>query len=692
MLKSKNSRTASFWILGLLLNCLVTSTLAQSIPPQKKLHYEVKVTLKLIQVYVTDKKGNPIIDLKKENFTIYDNGEKKTVTEFEKHVVSLKDKKPFSKMQRTEEQPISSIEEKMPRKIFFFFDFLFTSPRGLMKAKQAALYFIETYLEPTDKIGVLSYSPIKGLVLHEYLTAEHWKVKDIIQKLGIKQLLGRAEVLEAKYWSLLRGENPKDASSSGYIFDPTGEKAPQLKLLAHQREVFTFHIYNFIQKMIDLAQAFRYIPGHKTILLFSGGVPYSLVMGKYLRTIDPRLSQYEYEPYEVFRHHISTKYEEMAKELSTANCSIYALDTSDASFSVGDFQTKGVFSLQKLTKTTGGKYFGNINNYKQHVEKIQKITGSYYVLGYYVSEEWDGKYHKIKVEVDRPGCRVYAQKGYFNPKPFKKYGRLEKMLHLVDLALNEKSLYQIPMHFPLRAFAYPEQGRLNLALWVKIPKEKIDFIGGKKTEVVAIIFDQKGNIIEMQRKEIDLTAFVENNFYFIAYFSLSFGNYKYRVVIRDLESGRGAVASLSVPIFKTNPKEIKLFSPLLMTKKRNGSVIYLSSLPVDFFIDSSNYFPIIEKVERDTECIFASLACSCRDIQDPEIKIMATLIKSRPVKPITLSVPMTIIKIDKKNERQIFFIEISLAGLEPGKYLLYFFAKEMRTGLKSQVNTSFSID
>jgi len=41
---------------------------------QKPLQHEVSVTLKLIQVYVTDKKGKPVQDLEKADFIVYDNG------------------------------------------------------------------------------------------------------------------------------------------------------------------------------------------------------------------------------------------------------------------------------------------------------------------------------------------------------------------------------------------------------------------------------------------------------------------------------------------------------------------------------------------------------------------------------------------------------------------------------------------
>src|SRR4030042_5373194 len=164
----------------------------------------------------------------------------------------------------------------------------------------------------------------------------------------------------------------------------------------------------------------------------------------------------------------------MLKELSTANCAIYALDTMELSFALrSDAVTRGTYTLQQMTSATGGKYFGNISSYEKHNEKIQDLTGCYYVLGYYVDDNWDGAYHKIKVEVARPDLEVHAQKGYFNPKPFKEYNSVATMLHLVDLALSEEPLFQTPVRFPLDGVPGSAGAKGDVCLAAKIPAEKI---------------------------------------------------------------------------------------------------------------------------------------------------------------------------------------------------------------------------
>jgi hypothetical protein len=140
----------------------------------------------------------------------------------------------------------------------------------------------------------------------------------------------------------------------------------------------------------------------------------------------------------------------------------------ELSFALRSDAAQEVPTLQQMTSATGGKYFGNISSYEKHIEKIQDLTGCYYILGYYVDDNWDGAYHKIKVEVARPELEVHAQKGYFNPKPFKEYNSVEKMLHLVDLALSEEPLFQTPVRFPLDVVPCSAGAKGNLCLAAKI--------------------------------------------------------------------------------------------------------------------------------------------------------------------------------------------------------------------------------
>lgn len=107
-------------------------------PSQQQAHlrHEVKVTLKLIQVYVTDKKGNPVLDLTKEDFLVYDEGEKQELTEFERHVLTLPSEREAVPAEVVA-TPAPSSRELMARKFFLFLDFAFNNAKGIDKTKEA---------------------------------------------------------------------------------------------------------------------------------------------------------------------------------------------------------------------------------------------------------------------------------------------------------------------------------------------------------------------------------------------------------------------------------------------------------------------------------------------------------------------------------------------------------------------------
>jgi VWFA-related protein len=503
---------------------------------QTQLRHEVKVTLKLVQVYVTDKKGNPVLDLEQRDFLIFDENKKQTTTEFERHVLSLPSGAEDAQFEVKETPPLP-YRELLPRKFFLFFDFAYNNGIGIEKSRKAALHFIDTQLQPQDEVGVLSYSAIKSLKLHEYLTTDHQKVREVAGKFRLEQIAGRAEDFEAGYWQAVTGENPKDASRSGAV-DDRGDATT----VRRDRKESENQTLRFAQRMIDLSKALRYIPGHKHIVLFSSGVPYSIVYGNQSPYGNAAIS-------DLGNPGLRFKYEDMLKELSAANCTIYALDTQEPTRILDQGTAwQGRYTLEKMASATGGKYFGNINYYERHIEKIQDLTGCYYVLGYYVDDKWDGAYHKIKVEVSQPGCKVHAQKGYFNPKPFTEYNDLEKMLHLVDLALSEEPLLQTPVRFPLEVVPFEAAGKANLCLTAEILVDKIQEVLKDKTEIIGLIFDEKENIVAFKRNEREGSLLTGERFSFSASFSLPQGTYKCRLVIRNLETGRGAVASATAGI------------------------------------------------------------------------------------------------------------------------------------------------
>jgi len=69
--------------------------------------------------------------------------------------------------------------------------------------------------------------------------------------------------------------------------------------------------------------------------------------------------------------------------------------------------------LAENAVNTGGRAFTNQSDLMKAVDEIVGDNGSYYLLGYYPSPfAADGKFHEVKIKVNRPDVRVRARQGY----------------------------------------------------------------------------------------------------------------------------------------------------------------------------------------------------------------------------------------------------------------------------------------
>jgi hypothetical protein len=124
------------------------------------------------------------------------------------------------------------------------------------------------------------------------------------------------------------------------------------------------------------------------------------------------------------------------------------------------------------------------------------------------------------------------------------------MLHLVDLALSPEPLFQTPLRFPLEVVPCPAGAKGNLCLTAQIPVDKIrDGLAGK-SEFMMVIFDDQEDIVILKRNLKETATRAGESFSFRTEFSLSPGKYHCRLVIRNLETGRSAVASATAVIPK----------------------------------------------------------------------------------------------------------------------------------------------
>lgn len=722
-------KRGSFYVTGLIFTllfsvCFVGAHINQEEDEQENLQQDVTVTLKLVQVYVTDKHGNPVTDLDQEDFELYDKGKLQEITDFEKHMLSL----PEEKTQEVDEAVQTS---SMPRKFFLFFDFAFNDLSGIALAKEAALHFIDTQISPSDTVGIVTYSTLKGLVLHEYLTTNHEKVRELVKDLGLQEVLGRAgRMLEEQESQLMfRSERalmderlyPQFARMIKDIKEKTRSMREDMMRIGGKME-FRHQALHFSSVVRDWARALRYIPGYKHIILFSSGIP-NWLMYRSAVEMAPQLDKVNLPASDTFD--LRSRYADMARELAVASAPIYAVnvagmysdfmdregksifslevtkDDEQPSSFIEDRNKRGITSLLNLANDTGGKYYANTKSPKESVEEIQALTGSYYVLGYYIKEKRDGKYHKLMVDVKRKGCTIYTQKGYFNPEPFEKFSDLEKKIHLVDLALSERPSFGDPLSMPMVALPVSVANREKVVM-LSASTAGAQGVWGSNTEIVFLVFDDKQNIVGYRGIKGDDPRLSQENILPYVVLPLYPGQFECRVVMRNLKTGESAVASSSVFIPSYSEGGLQLYPPLLLTPESNALFLNVGDTKVKpgekeysalvrlYAFDSDQYSPLVGDVKRGSALI-AKFRCSLSDIPQSELKLYARLVHQ----PSGQNVPIDF-NFDNNLDNLIgntgiFSLEIQTVNLEAGKYFLYLFAEDLNSHSKSMTTTAFSV-
>jgi VWFA-related protein len=702
----------------------------------KPLQHEITVQLKLVQVYVTDGKGRPVQDLRKEDFVVFDNDKSMTLTEFERHILATPPGRAPSPAPRPAAPPAAvqlaaqaSRPAEIPapslaRKFFLFFDFANNNQRGARKSRDAALHFLDAEVKPGDEVGLLSYSLTRGLSIHEFLTIDHDKIRAAVADVEVKGIAGRGDEIEQEYWRQV---------TEGYVAEGFGSGQTET-IFNWKRQETKSQALNFILKLSALAKGLRYVPGQKLVILFSSGIPNSLIYGNQAgkNMSNGPGSRSAYDPGD---HVLRTQNEEMLKELAAANCSIYSFDVREAAmvpslFSYDeqtfenrshyygrdmfnesgvqqnndliyrDDRTTGLYSLRRLAKTTGGKYYSNIDRYADNLDDLQSMTSTYYVLGYSVPQTWNGEFHTLRVEVKRKGVDVRAQSGYFNPKPFREYSDLEKQLHLLDLAVSDAPLFQAPLPAAMVALAAPTGSPNNLILLGRLPPAAVERLSGTKVEMVTFIFDERDNLADLRRSEHTLAGFKDRPVVYASQASLPPGSYKCRLVVRDMDSGEAAVATTRAFLPVPAPEGIQLHTPLLLGPGADGA--YLESRAsrktapsvgvswaAIYPFDASRFMPLLGPLPQGTPRIAVILPCSIAGLVNARIAIRAAVINTQTAEKLPLLLIPTTQAAREGTVVQTF--EIPTAELAPGKYVFYFYAEDTATKALAHATATLTV-
>jgi len=371
--------------------------------------FKLRVDYVEVDVVVTDKDGNLVRDLKKEDFQVVEDGKPQTINTFslvdipiERADRPLFQADPIEPDVRTNERPFDG------RVYVMVIDDLHTNFGRSIRVKTAAKQFIERRLGANDLMAIVhTAGPTDAN--QEFTSNKRLLLAAVDRTMGKKLRSATANKTDEYY-------RTRDLRQQG---DPLNDPDDQER---------AFNARNTLETLKSVSDWFASVRGRrKTILFVSEGIDYDI------NDLIPGTGSNHTNASTIL-----DETRDVIAAATRANVSIYGIDPrgltdlGDESIEIASFPddtslgvgTGSLYneirlsqdSLRVLSDETGGFAVVNRNDFSSAYDRIVQDNSSYYVMAYYPPESRPGRVHKIDVRVTRPGLTVRARKAYVTPK------------------------------------------------------------------------------------------------------------------------------------------------------------------------------------------------------------------------------------------------------------------------------------
>jgi VWFA-related protein len=444
-----------------------------------------------IDVIVRDRRGNSVEDLKQSDFKVYDNGQLQRIEFLDK----------FSDGVSASPSP-GALPPKLPPNIFTNFpgqdaslpvnltiilaDALNTPFGDQVYANKQLLKCIEN-LKPQDHVAL--YALGNGLRILQDFTGD-----DALLVRAAKAYMGQNTLAEPA--------SELNSSQVNLPFSPSAQAQVRLQQIMLKMEQMNEQVGDFYQERrteMTLA-AFRTIalhvagvPGRKNLLWLSGSFPVTfglentVLPASALTGPKPQLNN---SPLAPAPQTYGELFEDAQRLLESANVAVYPVDAMglEAPYSVPTSPNAAMpdtdvyphneeahMVMAQIANNTGGEAYFNTNDMADALERAMDDSRFSYLLGFAPQIQWNGKFHKVQVRVDRGGLSVRARKGYY-AFPARTYAPQELNVLAYEAQESRLDAMQVPVEVAVKV-AHPKTSSANavLDLAVFVPGKRVEF-------------------------------------------------------------------------------------------------------------------------------------------------------------------------------------------------------------------------
>lgn len=239
-------------------------------------------------------------------------------------------------------------------------------------------------------------------------------------------------------------------------------------------------------------------------------------------------------------------------------------------------------TLWTMAADTGGKALLDSNDLAAGIVQAQKSVSSYYILGYYASNQaLDGRFRRIKISLNNGmSAAMDYRQGYYAGKQFEKFTIADKERQLEEALMLGDPITELTIAMEIDYFQL-NRAEYYVPLVVKIPGRelalarrggfehtRIDFIGEVKDEFGTTIQNVRDKV-DVKLSDSTAAELAKRPIQYDTGFTLLPGNYRIKFLARDAETGRIGTyqTNFTIPNLNKEDKRIPISSVVLSSQR-----------------------------------------------------------------------------------------------------------------------------
>src|SRR6266436_4207934 len=663
-------KTFSVIAAALLLTQSAASVLAQQ-TGQAESRIQVTTELVLVNVVAHDKKGNLVRDLKKGDFTLFEDGKKQEVSTFDFENVddlaaagaaeaTVSGTAEQGALLRSGKKAPASLDARDRRLILLFFDFSAMEPEQIDRSVEAAKKFVGTKMQPADLIALVSLATN----MHVDLDFTDDKPKLLAALTAYNS--GQGQGFENGSTRSVEGA----AETSG----------------AFSADDTDFNTFNADRKLLalqSLMQALGKLPQKKSLVYFSNGITQTGVDNQSaLRATTAAAVKANVSIYSMDIRGLQAF--PPGGEAQSASLRGQAAYSGAAVLNDLSGNAASQDSLATLSSDTGGKAFFDSNDFGTVFSQVQKDSSAYYVLGFTSNNPLkDGRFRRLKVQVNRGELKLDFRAGYYAGRDFEHLNRADREQQLEDELAAQLPRVDVPLYAGT-AFFRKDDSHYYLSVSLVVAGSQIPFVTEKEKDnaTIDIIGEVReggkfpvGQLRDTVKLAVDSTQQIRRkNVQYNTVFVLAPGSYHLKFVVRENQTGRIGSFETDVQIPDLRKAPLKMSSVVLsslrapVTGKKTGANPLVRD-QMELVPNITHVFAPDQHLYLQFEVYDAAKGKNPAPAKD-SIRVFTSIEFLRGATKIYESKPVVANEVTAPDRKAVIFqMDLPLQALKPGLYL-----------------------